>query len=399
MDIPSHIPEELVWDHDLDAFTAEFDDPFLAGCRLHDGPDIVWGTRAFFGQPAWILTRHARIQEAFLDYEHFSSRIGRDAGDEFDENWRLIPVQLDPPEHQLYRQILNPYFTPRSLRTLEEDIRGHCDNLITRFGAPNGCEFISEFARRFPNYVFLSLMGMPYDMLPQFLEWEDGWMRGSDEAKRAQASQDIFDYLTRFIEEQRANPTTALMGMILGGEINGCPLTEIEVLGICFTLFLGGLDSVYGTLGWVMRHLAADQPLQRRLRDNPRDIPLAVEELTRAFAVSTPHRTVVEDFSFHGVAMRKGERVVLPTYLAGRDPLAFENPHVVDIDRRPRHMTFATGPHACLGVHLAKSEVRFVIEAFLSRFENLRIPEGERVEYHVGSLFGVDRLPLEWDLT
>jgi cytochrome P450 len=118
----------------------------------------------------------------------------------------------------------------------------------------------------------------------------------------------------------------------------------------------------------------------------------------RAFGGATPNRTVAKDFTFHGVPMREGELVLLPTYLASRDPEAYENPDVIDIDRRSRSITFATGAHACLGIHLAKREIRIVIEAFLSRFKNIRIPKGESYAYHTGGVLGVDRLPLEWDL-
>jgi cytochrome P450 len=154
---------------------------------------------------------------------------------------------------------------------------------------------------------------------------------------------------------------------------------------------------VYSTLGWIMRHLAGDQALQQRLRDNPQDIPKAVEEFARAFGVAAPHRNVKEDFTFHGVFMKKDDVVLMPTYMASRDPRAYENPHVIEIDRKARHLTFATGPHACAGIHLAKRELRVVIEAFLSRFRNIRIPEGENYAYHTGGVLGVDRLPLEWD--
>ncbi len=399
VEVPDHVPAKLVWDHDFDAFTNELGDPFLAGGRLHDGPGIIWATNAFRNQPAWILTRHAFIQEAFIDYEHFTScrvRKGLEA-EVMDSGWRLLPLELDPPEHHKYRNILNPYFTPRSVRDLEGPVQEACDSLITRFEHKDGCEFIGEFGEHFPNNVFLSMMGMPLEMRPQFLEWEGQLLRGTDEAQRAEASQAIFRYLLGFVAGQRANPQTQLMKVILSGQVDGRPLNDLEILGTCFLLYIGGLDTVYSALGWIFRHLATDQPLQERLRANPDDIPAAVDEFMRAFAVATPHRTVAKDFAFHGVPMRKGEDVLLPTYLAARDPRAYDNPNVIDIDRHPRHITFATGPHVCLGLHLAKREIRIVLEAFLSRFRNIRVLAGESYEYHVGGVLGVERLPLEWD--
>jgi cytochrome P450 len=168
----------------------------------------------------------------------------------------------------------------------------------------------------------------------------------------------------------------------------------MEILGICFLFYVAGLDTVYSTLGWIMRHLAEDQALQDRLRANPADIPKAVDEFTRAYGVAAPHRMVTEDFTFNGVLMRKGDVVLLPTYLASRDPAAYENPHSVDIDRGARSVTFATGPHTCLGVHLAKREIKIVLESFLARFKCIRLPEGDKYHYHTGGVLGVDRLPI-----
>jgi cytochrome P450 len=201
----------------------------------------------------------------------------------------------------------------------------------------------------------------------------------------------------QFIADQRRDPQTELMRIILAGEVDGKPLSEMDVLGTVFLLYLGGLDTVYSSLGWIFRHLALDQALQQRLRDKPEEIPKAVDEFERTYAVTRMTRTVAKDLTFHGVEMRKGEIVVVPLYIAARDPAVYTNPHTVDIDRKPRYITFGTGPHTCLGVHLAKREIRMSIEAFLSNFRSIRIPDGESYEYHTGSVFGVDRLPLEWN--
>ena len=396
--IPAHIPPELVWDHDLDAFCEELDDPFLAGARMLDGPPIVWGTSVFFGHPAWIPTRQALIQEIFLRPEDFSSRrnpvaMAMMGGD----GWRMIPVELDPPEHGKFRRILQGYFAPKSMQAMEEMVQETCDTLIARFADKNGCEFIDDFAAGLPNMVFLKMMGMPVEMLDRFLGWEHGLLRSPDEAKRLEAAQSIMGYVMGFIAEQKPAPTTELMRIILQAEIDGEPISEIDILGTVFLLYVAGLDTVYSSLGWIFRHLAHDPQLQERLRANPQEIPQAVEEFERAYAVARPTRMATRDFDFHGAPIRKGDLVVLPTNLAGRDPAVYENPHTVDIDRKARYITFATGPHTCLGVHLAKREIRMAIEAFLTRFRNIRIPAGETYEYHAGGGFGVDRLPREWD--
>jgi cytochrome P450 len=396
--IPDHVPEELVWDHRLNAFTSELDDPFVAAARLHEGPGIIWATEASLGKSGWVLTRHDFIRDAFLDFGHFSSTRDSSTGDVLGDMVRMIPVEVDPPEHHHYRNLLQPFFTPRHVNTYGGMVQETCDALIDRIADPGNCEFISEFAEIFPNSIFLSLMGMPQEQLPQFLEWEHQLLRSGDQAdyeKTQEAARFIFQYLYGFVTEQRERPDrTEFLDALLNGKIEGRPLSELEILGNCFLFYVAGLDTVYSTLGWIMRHLSRDLPLQEHLRGNPQEIPKAVDEFTRAFAVAAPHRRVTEDFDFHGVRLRKNDVVLLPTYLAARDPRVYPDPHQIDINRGARSITFATGPHTCLGVHLAKREIRTVLETFLSRFSAILPQEGKPYEYHTGGVLGVDRLPL-----
>jgi cytochrome P450 len=393
------VPPELFWDHSFAEFARELPDPYLAAARLHDGPDIIWAQDASYGNAGWILTRHALIREAFMDSEHFSSaRTSSAVGQLLGVTWRLNPLEFDPPVHQVYRQILNPYFSPRAVNGLDSAVREVCDALISQFERRGSGEFIDDFATAFPAYVFMALMGMPRAMLPQFLEWEQALMRGTENSARVTGARSILHYLESFADEQRANPQTDLMKGIFAARIDGNPLNADEVMGMLFLLYIGGLDTVYSTLGWVMRQLSGDPLLQERLRANSEDIPLAIDEFSRAFGVAAPGRTVAKDFTFHGVSMRRGDTVLLPTYLASRDPRAFENPHVIDIDRRTRNnLSFATGPHTCLGMHLARREIRIVLEELLARLRNIRLPAGEPYEFHTGSVLGIDRLRLVWE--
>jgi cytochrome P450 len=395
--VPPHVPEELVWDHSFDAFTAELGDPYLAISRLHDGPGIIWATDASYGRPGWVVTRNDLISEVFIDHEHFSGERPGMIADLLGVNLRLNPIEIDPPAHFGYRRILNPFFTPKAVSGLDEPVRQACEKLIGKFEDKGGCEFIEDFAVPFPSYIFLDLMGMPHDMLPKFLDWENTLMRGRDIAARVQAARSIYHYLEEFLEQQRKSPGNDFIRAIVTGEVDGRPLTQLEIMGMLYVLYVGGLDTVYSTLGWVMRHLATHPEHQERLRNNPGDIPAAVEEFARAYSVVVTHRMVAKDFSFHGVPMRKGDEINLPISLANRDPGVYPNPHVVDLDRKPRHINFGSGVHVCLGVHLAKREIRMVVEEFLKRFRGIRIREGESYRYHTGRTLGIDYLPIVWD--
>ncbi len=394
---PPHVPADLVWDRSFDAFTAEGDDPFLAVSRLHQSPPLVWTADVAYGRPGWLATRHNVIGDVFLDHATFSAERPGMIAELVGEPVLLNPIEIDPPAHHGYRRNLNPQFTPKAVAGLEQAVKATCDALIDGLADRDGCDFIHDFAVPFPTYVFLDLMDLPRDRAEDFLEWEEILMRGADPADRAKAARDIYAYLCAHKERELAAPTNALNQAIVGGEFEGRPLTHHEMMGMYFVLYVGGLDTVYSTLGWIMRHLATHPELQARLRANPELIGPAVEEFTRAFAVVVTHRQVAVDCEFHGVTLKAGEEIHLPLTLAGRDPAVFADPHTIDIERKPRHLSFGFGAHNCLGVHLAKRELRIVIEAFLARFENSRMRPGKTSRHHTGRTFGMDTLPLEWD--
>lgn len=395
--VPAHVPPELVWDRNFDAFNEDGDDPWLALARLHEGPGIIWGTQANYDRPGWILTRHELISEAFIDWEHFSAERPGMIADLLGEPVLLNPIEIDPPRHYQFRRILNPFFTPTAVKDFDKPVRQICQELIAKFKDRGECEFIEEFAVPFPSYVFLDLMGMPRELLDQFIGWHAALMRDPDIAGRVRAARAIYTYLKEHVERQKASPTNGFLAAMVNAQVEGRPIGYYELMGMFYVLYVGGLETVYSTIGWVMRHFATHPDLQERLRADLSLLPQAVEEYLRLYSVSITHRMVREDFTFHGVQMKKGDEVNLPTTLADRDPAVFANPHEMDVERRPRHIAFATGTHNCLGIHLAKRELRIVLDEFLTSFRNIRIKPGEAYRYHTGRSFGIDYLPLVWD--
>lgn len=398
MTVPAHVPPELVWDHSIDIFPARFDDPYVGGCgAIHAGPDIVWAAQgAYCGQPGWMLTRFAHVQEAHHNPAIFSAANNRDASNLLGFDLPLIPGESDPPQHRFYRQLLAPFFQPSAVAALETMIHATCDELIGRFADRGGCEFHSEFSSLFPSYIFLALMDLPREMLPQFLLWEHGFLRGATIEERIDAIMAIYGYFRERLDERRRAPGEDLITRIATGTVEGRPLTEAEQVGTCITLYIGGLDSVASGMGWYMRHLALDQDLQDRLRRDPALIPAAVDELSRAYGTNSNKRILTRDVDFHGVAMRAGDIVALPTFLCSRDPREFTDPHVINLDRKARSMTFGAGAHNCIGIHLAKRELRIVLAQFLSRFAPFRIADGEDAVWTTQTIWGVKKLPLSW---
>ena len=399
--IPAHVPPGLAWDADYDAFAASEPDPFRKVGTLHGGPDLLY-VRHLCNSPlgrraGWLPTRYATMREILADTDNFASGGEQGMMSTIGLGWKLIPLELDPPEQQRYRKVLEPFFSPASINALDAVVRQSCEELIAPFEHAGGCEFASDFAEKFPSFVFLDLMGMPRERLGEFLEWERGMLRPTEPAQAVATMGAIVDYFEAFIAEQKVRPSSALMRGIVEARLpDGKPLSDTEILSICYILYIGGLDTVFSTLGWIMWHVAQDRPLQERLRAEPDVLNRAVEELLRAFSAASTQRTVKRDLEFHGVPMRAGDVVQISLPLAARDPDAYDHPHRVDLDRPVRHIAFGTGPHTCLGLRLAKREVRIVLECFLARFRDIRIPAGKTHAFHTGNVYGVDRLPLEW---
>jgi len=396
-DRPAHVPAERVWNHKWQDFAREADDPFTAVTRIHDGPGMVWSPQVYADRPGWIVTRYDLMSKVFQDHEHFSAeRLGMVA-DLLGEPILLNPLEIDPPRHHQFRRVLNPYFTPAAMKQFDDPVRRICRDLIGGFKDKGGCEFISEFAIPFPSYVFLDLMDMPREMLDRFMTWQEQLFRGRDTQERAAGARAIYDFLKQHMDAQRPEPANEFLGAMVNAEVEGRPITFHELMGMFYVLYVGGLDTVYSTLGWIFRHLALNPDLQERLRANPDQLPQAVDEFCRYYSIVLTRRQVRCDHVFEGVQMKAGEEVVLPVMLANRDPAAFEDPDRFDIDRKSRHIAFGTGAHNCIGVHLAKRELRIVLEEFLGACRNIRMKPGETYTYHTVGTFGVDYLPIVWD--
>lgn len=394
---PPHVPAELAWDHSLAEFNSQLDDPFIAASRLLDGPPVFWARDAVQGRPGWVIARHALLKEAFIDWEHFSSEGGMDLTMMLGVDWKLNPVNVDPPMHTIYRKVLTPFFTPKAVGHMEEAVRATCDELIARFEDKGGCDFVEDFAIPYPSLIFLRLMGMPLEMVNQFFTWEQNLLRGTTMEARLTAAREILEYLKFHLDQQKKQPATPLMENIMNARIeDDRPLTDGEILGMFYTFYVGGLDTVYATVSWSMRYIATHPEFQQFLRDNPDKLNKTVDEMLRMFSVVSTQRRVTRDFTFHGVEMKENDLVVMPIFIACRDPEAYPNPHEADLERKESMLAFASGPHLCLGMHLARREIRIALESFLNRFNDIHIPEGQSYRYHAGSTFNVDSLPLEW---
>lgn len=395
--IPEHVPASLVRSFPFVFGMTTTSDPFNDWtAAIHKGPDVFYAPHAYpGGSPAWIVRRVEDLRKIYLDTETFSSKdfspFSRLAGD----TWTNLPVEIDPPEHAKYRAFINPLFTPKAMAKLEERIRKYACEYIEAFRERGSCEFMAEFAFEFPIKVFLELMDFPLSNTKQFLEWETGLLHSMDLGVIAAATRNVVAFLREQIEDRRINPRDDVISYALGVEIEGRKLNEDELVGFSFNLFIGGLDTVSTNMGLQFLHLARNPQHQRALKADPQQIPHAIEEMMRAYAAVTTFRTCTREVEFAGVKMMPGDKVAMSTTISGRDPEEFPEPDVVRFDRNPRHVSWGFGPHMCVGMQLAKREMRIAIEEFLIRIPEFRVQKDFVTEYHLGMIQPV-KLPLVW---
>lgn len=396
--LPSNVPPELAMEFPLTTRVVSYTNPFTETIpKIHEGPDIFWGTNIFPGPSGgWVIRRQEdliKVYENTTDYikkgnAEFSTMIG--------EDWDVIPTELDPPKHTMFRKALEPVFSPKKMAELESKVAGRADEFIDKFKNKGEVEFIKEFATPFPCTIVLDLLGLDCARLDEFLGWEYDLLHTDNMQARQQAIRTLKAFLMEEIADREKSPKDDLITNALNMEADGRKWTREEVFGHCFNLFIGGLDTVTANLGHHFHHLATHLDDQKTLRDNPGQIGLAVLELMRAYGTVTSMRICANDIVVNGVTIKKGDRVAMSTPLASNDPEVYEAPHEVRLDRRPVHMSLGHGIHRCLGAHLARRELNVAIKEMLAALPEFTLKPGFKVPYLMSNVLHVQELQLVW---
>lgn len=398
--IPDHVPEALI-ENDFPLVMGRYteEDPFARIVpEACEGPDIAFAPNSVpGGGHAWTFRRFEDLKETYSDTEHFSNKGFSGLAKLIGENWNLVPAEQDDPEHGEYRRMLNPVFAPGSVAKMDQDVRTAAQEQMKNLQGRKECDFVQDFATGFPVGVVLNLMQLPKERMWDFMEWESMLLHSGELSTMQEGVRNVASYLRGVIAERKQNPGSDLISHAIKSTVGGRKMSDDELLGYAFNFYIGGLDTVTANLGNFMRHLAENLDHQRELRANPEKIRLAVEEFMRAFAAVTTYKVCKKDKVVRGVTIKAGDKVAMNTTLAGRDKEEYDNPHVVDINRNPRHVSFSTGPHNCLGVHLARRELRIGLEELLAGLPEFRLNPDIPVKAQVGGIIQPRNLPLIWD--
>lgn len=392
---PAHVPADRIVDVDVYALPGMERDYQQAWRDLQATcPDIVWTPR---NEGHWIAMRGDILAEVQSDHERFSSRITilpKSVG----ELHSFIPTTIDPPEHRPYRLLLNGAMSPAAIRAMSESIRAVAAELIDGFVAAGHCDFTNQYARVFPIRIFMAMVGLPMKDAPDIQLWAESITRPQPVMPFDVAMQAFYDYLAPVLAERRASPGDDLLSHCVTADMGGRRLGEEEALALATQILIAGVDTVVNFLGFAMLHLARDATARRLLAAEPGAILPAVHELFRRFGLVTIARTVREDIEFHGMALKAGEMICIPTVVHGLDDRINPRPMSVDFTReRARHSAFGSGPHMCPGQELARAEVAITIEQWLGRIPEFRVADDADIGCGGGIVGSINRLCLAWD--
>ena len=272
--IPTYVPRKLVrpFPYVLGATTKAKPHSFIKA--IHEGPEVFWAERCFNGvRGAWVPRRAEDLQRIYHDTEHYTSRGFAPFASLVGDSWYFVPAEVDPPMHSLLRAAINPLFTAKRMATLEDKIRSYARDCVASFRDRGCCEFLRDFAFEFPVKVFLELMGLPQNRVRQFLAWEHGLLHEPDIEKIKDATRSVVACVREEIEDRRVNPRDDFITFGVQAEVEGRRFDDNELVGFCFNLFLGGLDTVSSNMGMQLLHLAERPDHQAMLRANPAMIP------------------------------------------------------------------------------------------------------------------------------
>jgi cytochrome P450 len=402
--LPAGLSPDLVVDFDIydPSLTAPIDVVQERLAELSAKGPVVYST-AHGGH--WVVTHYKEIQAVLTDPETFSSYPNNLVTSEQDIGM-LLPVEADPPQHTGLRQALLPLFSPQRMKKLDGDIREVVNELIDGFAARGEAEFVSEFAHELPARIFLKLMDLPLEDAPLFTAATDailfGKPGGTEEESaeaRMMAGLEMFGYFQKLNEKLRTNPGNDVTSAIINSEVDlgdgPRRLTDEELNRMFFVLLIAGLHTVQGSLAWMMLHLVNNPEQRAKIVEDPTTIPKAVEEVLRMEGAIAAGRRATRDVEVGGVHISEGDQLLVMIASADRDGKEFRDPHTFDIARTPnRHLAFGSGPHRCIGSHLARVELNIAMQELHRRIPDYTFVEGDPPVFHASQVRGCARMPI-----
>lgn len=407
------LPSVNLLDHDLfaDHEPWEVFDLLQREAPVHFHPEP--GGRGF-----WVLTKYDDVQAVLRDPKTFSSEVGGSATiDDLPEDVLAVRrsfLEFDPPKHGRYRRLISTSFTPGAVTRYEEWLRNLTRHLLDEALRAGEFDLVHELAAPIPIRVLAHMLGVPEADLPQLIALGDRLLVDTDPqyvgelAYRPEREEDRYKPFgspwaeelcaigRAYYADRRECPRDDVLTLIARAEVDGQPLSEHDLDNMFALLIVAGNETTRQAIALGTLALATHPDQYARLREDGSLIPSATEELLR---YSSPvwffRRTTTQPVQVRDVSIGAGEKVVVWFAAANRDPDRYPDPHRFDVGRNPTdQLTFGRGgPHHCLGVHLARMEVRVFLEELVSRVATLELA-GEPRRHRSNFTNGLTRLPV-----
>ncbi|MEP0189519.1 MAG: cytochrome P450 [Erythrobacter sp.] len=322
-------------------------------------------------------------------------------------------VVFDAPIHPKYRKLTQDWFMPRNLTKIEDEIRGLAEKRIdAMIEAGSEVDFVKLVAAPMPLHVIMQILGIPEEDEPRMLMLtqqmfggQDADLSGSGMDKMTPeqvfqlvkgAVQNFEDYFAGIAAARRANPTDDVASVIANATVDGEPLPDRDMAGYYIIMAAAGHDTTSATMSGAMLALANDPDQFAKVKADRSLLPGLVEEAIRwTTAVQHFMRTAAEDVEVGGQLIKEGDWMMLNYVAANHDPTQFEEPRGFDASRTPnRHMAFGAGAHQCLGLHLARLQIKILFDVLLDRIESVELA-GEPARSNSTFVGGLKSLPLK----
>ncbi|OBK22440.1 cytochrome P450 [Mycobacterium asiaticum] len=332
------------------------------------------------GKPVFIVYRHEDIQAMLRDHETFSSNaVIQIFGDVLGHG---VMLGMDEPVHGRLRSLVTKAFTQKALARWEDEILGRIGNeLIDEFAPYGSTNLVKTFTFPYPSRIIAALLGLPEEDFPQFQRWSVSMLSYTINPERGlAASKALVDYFTPILEARRAEPREDLISSLAAAEIDGEKLADEDIYSFIRLLLPAGVETTYRSLGSLLFALLTHPDQLDAIRADRTLIPQAIEEGVRWDApLLNITRVATRDTELAGVPIPQGSSVMPMLGAANRQEDRYTQPDDFDIFRQAKvPISWGYGVHVCLGMHLARLEMRTAINLLLDRLPNLRLdPDGD----------------------
>lgn len=387
------------WQTEFDMTDPSFGDEFdrISGDLVRTCP----AARTVDGE--YVISRYDDVNRVLHEPDVFGSGTGirginyRPSPDEL-----LRPNEMDPPEHTWLRQSWNRHFTASAVAAHAPDVRAIINGLVDTFIDDGHVDLVSQYADPLACQTFcVAVAHMPVEDTPFLQETFQKALAGSSVEEQTENWAKCHAYMVQFLEGRKQVPRQDdIVDTILHFEYpDGRPYPIEAKASSLVQVTAAGLVTTGAIVSGAVWHLAENPSDRERLRSDPALYETAIEEFLRYFAAAPfIGRRIMEETEIAGVKLKPDDYIWYNAGGANRDPEVFEEPDVLKIDRTPnKHLSFAAGRHRCVGVHMARLNIRTALEVFLERTSDFRVRPGFETHFQGGMTRRMTALELEFE--